>query len=90
MAEFDLIDFPHSPRQPLAKTVVTRDSEIRRRAAIMAHLGYAQSRTEARLKANLQWEYELVGKAMVAKKIATIVAEEYARAGLAAERKKKR
>jgi hypothetical protein len=90
MAEFDLIDFPHSPSRPQLATANTRDSEIRRRAAMLAHLGYSQARTEARLKANVQWEHERLGKATVLKRVTALVAEEYARAGLGGERKKKR
>ncbi|MBI5509144.1 MAG: hypothetical protein HY903_10360 [Deltaproteobacteria bacterium] len=91
MAEFDLIDFPRTPQPKTPATARTRDEEIRRRAAILAHLGYPQAKAEARLKANLQWEYERLGKAAVLKRVATLVGEEYARAGVAApERRKKR
>ena len=90
MAEFDLIDFPHSPSRPPAATATTRDSEIRRRAAVLAHLGYSQAKAEARLRANVQWEHERLGKATVLKRIAALVAEEYVRAGLGAAPKKKR
>ena len=90
MAEFDLIDFPRSRRHDVAHTAATRDSDIRRRAAMLAHLGFSQARAESRLKANVQWEYDGVGKATVLKRLSALVAEEYARAGVPAERKKKR
>jgi hypothetical protein len=90
MAEFDPIDFPRSPRRSQAATAETRDDEIRRRAAILAHLSYPQAKAEARVRANVQWEHARLGKATVLKRIAALVAEEYARAGLGTERKKKR
>lgn len=94
MADFDLIDFPESTRHSREATALSCDREIRRRAAMLAHLGFQQPRAEARLKAYVAWEYERVGKPLVAKRIEKLVAEEYVRAGVPADKtdtkKKKR
>jgi len=88
---FDLIDFTRSRPPALATTQRTRDDDIRRRAALFAHLGVKSDVAEAKLKARVAWEYENLGRPTILKRLPTLVAEEYHRAGVTpAERKKKR
>ena len=52
-------------RSTAANTRTTRENEISHRAFILAKLGYSKKRAEQRLKANLAWEYEQLGKPVI-------------------------
>lgn len=71
------------------KTNSMRVDEMARRAAMLANLGFSSDQTEARLKARILWEHELVGKPIVLKQLEAVVADAYRRAGLAKKAKKK-
>jgi hypothetical protein len=66
------------------RTAETREDELMSRAYVLARLGYAKKRIEARLKQNLAWEYEKLGAPVVQKRLAAAVSEACRRAGLAA------
>ena len=55
--------------------------ELEDRAALLCRLGYSKQRTKARLKANVQWDYELHGKARHDKDIDKIVEAVFRRGG---------
>lgn len=62
-------------------TKETRESEISRRAEMMANLGVPKKTAEKRLKAYLAWEYERLGTPGIAKRVAALVSAAYKRAG---------
>ena len=67
-----------------------REGELAHRALLLARRGYGVDEVEARLHDNLAWEYELVGNATGAKRLSTIVAEAFTRAGRASARRAKK
>ncbi len=87
-ATFEWMEAPRPKRRAKA-TAETRDDEVRRRATMFAALGYPQAKAEARLRANWLWEHERLGKPVVLKRLAALVAEAYARAGIAPAKKKR-
>ena len=89
MSDFDWMQTPQFRRRPKA-TQETRDSEIQRRAAIMANMGFPRAKAEKRLKAYAKWEYERVGKPSIMKRIPGIVTQAYQRAGQGKSSKKKK
>jgi hypothetical protein len=62
-------------------TAQTRDAEITARAGLLARLGVPKKQAEKRLKALVSWEHEQLGKALVQKRLAALVAHAYKRAG---------
>jgi len=68
-------------------TRATREDEISQRAALLARLGYPKKHAEARLKANLAWEYERLGSASVGKRVGALVTASYKRAGVSTKRR---
>lgn len=88
MAEpFEWMETPRLSRRATA-TSDTRDDEIRRRAFIFATLGYTQKQAEARLRQNALWEHERIGKPTILKRLSSLVAESYQRAGAGKKKKK--
>jgi hypothetical protein len=72
-------------RLPTSADAARRDEVLRQeledRAALLFRLGYAKPRAKARLKANVQWDYELRGKPRHEKDIDKIVDAVYRRGG---------
>ncbi len=83
--EFDWIGT--TVRSTAKNTLATHEDEIDKRAFLLAELGVPKKEAEARLKANLAWEFERLGKAKVTKRVSALVTAAYRRAGLG---KKKR
>ncbi len=79
MDEFDWMDSRTARRTRNSEEV--RADEVTRRATLLAHLGYSEATALARLRANLEWEYESMGKATVAKKLGALIGDAYKRAG---------
>lgn len=80
-------------RTSARSTREVREGEIRRRAMMLAGLGYTREQAEARLRANTSWEHEGLGKPVVLKKLSVLVGEAFGKAGVAPTRaagKKKR
>jgi hypothetical protein len=75
------METPRIPDRPGAAGE-TRDNEVRRRAALLASLGFSKARAEARLRQNFVWEHERLGKPAILKRLAALVAEAYQQAGV--------
>lgn len=54
--------------------------EVRDRASLLRKLGYAKDDAKARCRQNLEWEYQLHGKAPILDEISKLVDEVYGRA----------
>ncbi len=74
-------------RTSAEQTRATREDEIDHRAFLLAKLGYPKKVAEQRLKANLAWEYERLGKAKTAKRVVALVGAAYKRAGVVKKKK---
>ena len=68
-------------RQRDASTRATREDEIDARAFILARLGYPKKYATARLRANLEWEYEGLGAPVISKRVTALINAAYQRAG---------
>ncbi len=79
MDEFDYLKTTVRHRD--GATLETRLDELEQRAKLLARLNYPKKRAEQRLRQNLGWEYERLGDAAVAKKLAAVINEAYAGAG---------
>ena len=80
MSQFPWMDSKPTTRP--GSTAATRDDEVRRRAKLLAGLGYTRAAAEKRLRANVEWEHERLGKASVLGRLPALVAEAYQRAGV--------
>ncbi|MEW5851188.1 MAG: hypothetical protein AB2A00_20540 [Myxococcota bacterium] len=54
--------------------------EVRERAALLHHLGYPREHAVARCRQNLEWEYQLHGKAPILDELNALVDAVYKRA----------
>lgn len=74
-------------RTSLDNTRAVREDEIDKRAFLLARLGYPKKHAEERLRANLAWEYERVGKPRLQKRVGAIVSAAYKRAGVSGKKR---
>ncbi len=88
MSTFDWMQSTPPPAREHV-TLSTRKDELAARAGLLARLGYGRQHTEARLLANLAWEYEGLGKAKIEKRLGEIIDEAYVKAGRADALKKR-
>jgi hypothetical protein len=81
MVEFDWMEPRRAAPDP-QKTLATRHDEIRVRARLFAALGYARARAEQRLRQNLLWECERLGRPRALADVPELVKSAYELAGV--------
>jgi hypothetical protein len=70
-------------REDAAKARTVSETELEGRAFTMANLGWPKKHAEQRLRKNLAWEYERVGKPAADKRVPALVTAAFKRAGRA-------
>ncbi len=86
--DFDWMQSRPARRRPGATDAACND-EVLRRASLLAYLGVPKADAVRRVTARLTWEYERIGIPSVVKRVPSLVAHAYERAGIS-KRKKKR
>lgn len=90
MSEFDWLDshVRASPAQQAQTARAWREQEIVAGAMLLARLGYSRDYATARMRGNVDWEYDRLGAASISKRISTLVGEAYDRLGVGGKKKK--
>ena len=78
-----------TPRLKTTREATCRESEIATRAFLLARLGYSKKEATRRMKDNVSWEYEGLGKPRINSRINALVNDAYRRAGATTKGRKR-
>lgn len=77
-------DVPRAYQETSAgKALAQYRDEVKKRAALLMHLGFSEAETAARCRENIEWDFELNGRCPVADEVPELVKAVYRRAHLA-------